>query len=229
MTTMATRNATMDTISHENAAKAIAQIESGLTDPFLRALYEAIVERRRVLTEDGMLPEQQRIQPAEVKYEVDHDMVDVAPTPQPMAVIEPPVAPARRRKSGSKVAGLGHVSARPTLTNTNLSPVMPLTRASWGNMDDTSIFRHGGLTYPKAEFKGHQVQGQTSHGDVIVFEISGVGDRSIKCRIVTEPPRGSVSGKTNLWEKWHANDPVFMPHSLIEPWLSVPADVRPYV
>jgi hypothetical protein len=225
-------------LKKEAVAKAIASIESGLTDPYLRALWEAIAARKAALEATGELPPQQKVDPAEVKWQIDHDLTpDTTPghgavvnAPVPVIDQQPtgPSTPTRVRRK-PKSSNLGHVSARPVSGGPQLQSVMPLTRAMWSTMADTSYFHHRGLAYSKADFKGAQVQGQTSHGDLVTFQIVGVGDKSIKCLIVTEPPQHAVSGKTNLHQKWAANEPVFMPHALIEPWLMIPADLTTYV
>lgn len=217
------------TVSAEAVAHIIAQIDGGLMDPFLRAMWDAAVSRKKVLEADDALPVQQKVTPRFIEAEPDEpERKQIRMTigdPQPAFIDQQPAAPSapvRRKNRPTKSSTLGHVSARPVLNTTNLVPTEPLTSQQWRTADERSFFVHGGLRYPKDHFKGHQVDGLTSSGAAIRFQISGVGDKSIKCYIVTEPPRDAVSGKTRLWDKWNANDPVFMPHALIEPWLIIP-------
>ena len=222
-------------VSKEAVAHVIAQIDIGLMDSYLRAIWEATTERKKALDATGDLPPQHKVEPALVKWDIDHDGAaeDMATTavvndPTP-AVIDQPAPIIRRRRKATGKPGLGHVSARPTLNAAQMPRRMPLTKVGKANHTDVEMFHHNGLAYLKSDFKGHQVQGQTSDGSIVTFQISGVGDKSIKCLIVTEPPRNAVSGKTQLWDKWSANEPVFMPHALIAPWLIAPSNLNDYI
>ena len=208
----------------------IIRVQSGLTDEYLRAMWDAIATRKAALESAGGLPTQIRVA---VDPAVRVRAADLQPVDDDDAAefvkekVTAKKAPAAPRKSNGKFS-LGYAKVDPVMDVSLMGSIKPLPSDEWRDMEEFRLFKHGGFTYRKADIMGLTVYG-TIDNTHIKFEIDGAGAKALKCLMLTAPKVGSVSGKTDLHQAFIDRTPVFMPHNLIAWMLQHPTDTMKYV
>lgn len=241
MTTLITNNDALVT-----ARKLVAVVASGLTDEYLRALYDVIVSRKKELEDSKSLPTQYKIEMDDLSIE------DVLPSfiaddnkgVQTMIETPAPKAPARRKPRQSqepvqkaaaprpprrgKPSGLSFVHIDPVIDQSFSQTVHPVKVKDQDSYDYRELFHWSGLTYRKADVIGRTITGYMDDGSLAVFAATGVGDKNVKCSVAQEPSRTAKAGRDMLHDKWQSNDPVFLPHKVIQHMLVIPSNRGEY-
>lgn len=230
------------TTNEDNKARVVnmmAHIHLGQADEFLKALFDAIVDRKKVLGD--ALPAQQRItryptEPALADWERElleagmaQSSVQTPPkaTPRPStsrsaavtatATAAVKTSPRRKRSSPEVLKD----RPDPNLQATGAHTIHPVK----GAVDPDKHLLLDGFVYSRSDVIGSVVQVGSMYGlpDLRV-KVIGVGPKAVKAAIVNQPPPGVLHGtgsrKVDLCAAWLSNTPVYFQHSILSPILA---------
>lgn len=181
----------------DTAVWALRAIQSGDVDPYLRAIFEAVRNRREVLGKD--LPKQDTITPDDVNINLE-PALPVGVT-QAVQTVQSHKAHPKFRKDQRPDPKIPTFTGRVAPTTT---PNVPVTLM--------------GNTYDKHDLVGKCIGVDLANAQRRV-QIVGVGDKTVKVLLVDEPERGTYHGKKELHSIWDANMPLFLAHSILTPYL----------
>lgn len=206
-------------------ASILYQIDSGLVDQALRVVFDAIVDRKKLLDAAGNLPQQitrKDVDSAPMEWgplgqvltadsNEDTGLYWKAPEPQKM----PTAKPVRRARKQEP---------RP---DPNIAPfkgwINPLTTEQQRSTDSSKMVQLNGLTYNKDDIIGKYVHLDFPNHPGLTFKITGVGPKTLKALVVHEPNPGDRLQGKDVWKAWNTNTPMFLPHRAIAQWLNDPA------
>ena len=208
-------------------ADIVYKIDGGIIDGALRVIFDAVVDRKKVLDASGTLPHQitrQDVDNAPVTVMIDPTAVAAAPSQDngqywsgnsPVSspatlTLDPPKKAVRRRK----------VEPRPD-PNTPVftGQIVSLTPSQAMTYDLTNLIAIDGYQYDKREIVGKHVHLTFPGHPGLTFKITGVGPKTLKALVVNEPQMGTRLQGKDVWKAWDTNTPMFLPHSAIAHWL----------
>lgn len=209
-------------------ADIVHKIDGGMVDGALRVIFDAVVDRKKVLDASGTLPHQI------TRQDVDNALL-VTPTwsdPNPAAAssqdngqywsgnspiatpatltLDPPKKAVRRRK----------VEPRPDpSTPVFTGQIVSLVQSQTVTYDPKNLIVIDGFPYDKREIIGKHVHLTFPGHPGLTFKITGVGPKTLKALVVNEPQMGTRLQGKDVWKAWDTNTPMFLPHSAIAHWL----------
>ena len=189
------------------AAWIIQSVNDGDVDPYLRAIVEAIKDRRGWLMQDGgALPKQLTVTADDAGPGV--HLVGVAGDQPPVTTTPPKVK--------AKVVNTSPAFHKDHRPDPKIHTYKGRFTPTQGAMNPVTLL---GVTYEKADLMGKCIVLGLAGYDTRV-QIVGVGPKMVKVLVVDEPPRGTYHGKKELHSLWEANMPLFLAHSVLSPYLS---------
>lgn len=193
----------------------IKMIRDAEVDEYLKAIFDAVKERKSDLENIGDLPGQKQV--PESSIDVAKIKPDVNPTPPPAPNL---TANAGARYYGQKGKGPKRVYPKPARPAPDMVPmagrVSPLK--SMDGIEPSQIFGYGGLMYSKKDLVGACLTGQFEGYD-IRFQVIGIGPKAVKVLLIDEPPAHIQHNKKSLHGAWANNEPIFIGHAALAPWL----------
>jgi hypothetical protein len=198
------------------AGFVIKIIQDSEVDEYLKAIVDAVKDRKSELENVGVLPMQKKVEKESIEAFSVTPKINV-PIPQQPPVVNTANGGAPRyygKKGGSRINA--HKS-RPASDLQVFAGIVPPLRDLAG-LDSNAVFGFTGLMYAKrdvinqcfkAEFEGHSLR----------FQVIGVGPKAVKILMVDEPPIHIQHNKKSLHAAWQNNEPVFIGHAALAPWL----------
>ena len=223
--------------SEEYAILLQSMIVNGRIDPYLRHIYNAVIERKKELEATQSLPVQKsmprmaqdRQADALAPWELELLGAGVAApsaASTATAVMSPPAsAPAISRKPRRYTRKTREVlTDRPdsTMAQTALHSIHPVKTSP---VDPDKHLLLDGNFYERSDVIGSCLQVGSMYGlpDLRV-KVIGVGPKAVKAVIVNAPPSGIMHGngsrKIDLYDSWLNNNPVYFQHSILSPVLA---------
>ena len=212
---------TGDTLSGLTA-DVVYKIDSGLLDGVLRVIFDAVVDRKKLLDASGNLP-----------YQVARQSIDRESSNQPTVSASlqddsqywsgntPISSPATLTLDQKKVVRKRKVEPRPdSSTLVFTGQIVPLTQSQTATYDPKNLIAIDGYPYDKREIVGKHVHLAFPGHPGLTFKITGVGPKTLKALVVDEPPVGTRLQGKDVWKAWNTNTPMFLPHSGIQHWLT---------
>lgn len=202
--------------THSNVVKAswvVNQISDGDLDHHLKAIVDAIKARKADLEMNSSLPPQYRCEnPREAARGASLAVVSVDPTP--------PSGIRAVRKVISTNPGAPTPPSGPPLIFNGRIPKVKQNEV----VDASHSVTIDGATYDKRKIVGlvinMEIRLKDGSKSSVPFIITGIGDRSVKLNLYSEPPEGSKHGNTLLHSKWvNGNAPVFVGRKYITRYL----------
>jgi len=217
-------------------AEIIYSIDSGAIDTALRVVFDAVVDRKKILQAEDNLPPQitrQEVEAGMTWASPQQDQVLAAsngqtswqgnsPIPAATLTIDTPAAPKQVRRKRAP-------EQRP---DPNVQPfngtIQPMTRQQQQGADANVMIPLYGYVYLKSDIIGRYVHIDFPGHPGLTFKITGVGPKTLKALVVHEPTPGTRLQGKDVWKAWNTNTPMFLPHSAISTWLGRPIDPQNY-
>lgn len=184
----------------------IKMIREAEVDEYLKAIFDAVKDRKSELEYIGGLPGQKTVSQASI--DITQDQQYSAPQ-HPATNSKPRVSKGGKRFYAHK--------PRPAADMQVFSgTVQPLRDAS--GIDPNAMFGYGGLMYQKSDVVGHCFRSEFE-GHSLRFQVIGVGPKAVKILLVDEPPTHIQHNGKSLHAAWQSNEPIFIGHAALAPWL----------
>lgn len=188
----------------------IKMIRDAEVDEYLKSIFDAVKERKSELESLGGLPNQKQ---------VSESLIDITQVDQPAVPYQAPLVapkPKRVKGSGGNSRFYAHKPRPPQDMTVFNGLVAPLRDAS--GIDPNAMFGYTGFMYSKQDVVGQCFTADFG-GQVLRFQVIGVGPKAVKILLVDEPqPHIQHNGKS-LFAAWQSNEPVFIGHAALAPWL----------
>lgn len=187
----------------------VKMINESEVDEYLKAIFDAVKERKFELELSGGLPGQKVI-PQE---SIDVSNVEAVPVALPV----PPVPPTKGKATKGNGRFYAHKARPPIDMKVDTGSVMPLR--DMNGIEPNATFSYGGLVYSKRDVVDKCYNGMFD-GHSLRFQVTGVGPKAVKVLLVDEPPSHIQHNGKSLHTAWQNNEPVFVGHGALAPWLN---------
>lgn len=206
------------TRGQSTAGFIIKMIVDSEVDEYLKAIFDAVKERKFELELSGGLPGQKQVSMEAVDVsKVEHDPIVSVTVPPPTST--PTASKGTRVVSKSGAKYYAQHKPRPSADMKVFGGAISPVRIALGtNVDPNSMFGYEGYMYTKKDVIGECFTGDFD-GVTLKYQVVGVGPKAVKILLIDEPPTHIVHNKKSLHTAWQSNEPVFIGHGALAPWL----------